>query len=260
MGARLVTEALMSWTHLTDRAFRVLIRMAHTALDNNAPTTPAGRYFGGHDLLATVIAPGGTPQSRLKTVQRAVAELIRQGAVHRVNTARAGSNQVYQLTLDRRPGTDRSRVESPDRPDRGGPPETDTIGPPQGDTGRHERGTVGVHPRNQEEPREELSQERRGAFRTAVTVTRASGRDDPTTKTTDDLTSNTSGRCSHGNSRRRRRDGQPRCARCRSPEPEAEPRISNPLDGANGSCGATGCARGFVLVAERLEYCPICSK
>src|SRR5262245_54468810 len=46
MGAHLVGMVLASWSHVPDRAFRVLVRMAHTALDAAKEDQPSERYFG----------------------------------------------------------------------------------------------------------------------------------------------------------------------------------------------------------------------
>ena len=47
MGAYLVGFALANWSHVPDRAFRVLVRMALTALDYPNGDQPADLYFGG---------------------------------------------------------------------------------------------------------------------------------------------------------------------------------------------------------------------
>lgn len=78
MGARLVSQVLARWTHVSDRAFRVLVRMALTALDEPNNGTPASVYFGGRDLLAMTLRRerGGDLDTAYKTVKRAIADLI----------------------------------------------------------------------------------------------------------------------------------------------------------------------------------------
>src|SRR5947207_15797767 len=52
VGAALMTYVLMRWTHVSDGAFRVLTRMAVTALDEPSNGNPAEMYFAGRELLA----------------------------------------------------------------------------------------------------------------------------------------------------------------------------------------------------------------
>ena len=54
MGARLMTLVLMRWTHVSDRAFRVLSRMATTALDE--PVTVAAPGVRRHARAAWIPA------------------------------------------------------------------------------------------------------------------------------------------------------------------------------------------------------------
>jgi hypothetical protein len=109
MGAQLVAQVLVYWTDLSDRAFRVLVRMALTALDNDgADGRPAGRYFGGRELLmmslrAPYVAPDTDPKAHHSLVvqlDRAVKELKKAGAIEPlVEHPRIGRQQVYQLAL-----------------------------------------------------------------------------------------------------------------------------------------------------------------
>jgi hypothetical protein len=101
MGANLVTQVLAHWTHVSDRAFRVLVRMAVTALDNSTPKQPAGIYRAGRDLLAMSLRSEGNTATRYRSVKRAVAELTEAGAIEHLATGWAGQNAVYRLTLDR---------------------------------------------------------------------------------------------------------------------------------------------------------------
>lgn len=136
MGARLVSLVLNRWTHLSDRAFRVLIRMALTALDEASETMPAGLYFAGRDPLVEVLRNerGGDRQTAYRTVKRAVAELLDDTAVERVTAGRAGQNAVYRLTLLNTPKSiDGHHSTVRIQGDTSSPPEGDTQSPPQGD-------------------------------------------------------------------------------------------------------------------------------
>jgi len=170
MGARLVGLALTRWApHISDRAFRVLVRMALTALDEPTPDIPAGRYFGGRDLLLSVLRErDGTDETAKRTLKRAIAELVDVGAVKRTNRAQAGEKQCYELTLWDAIRIDKPLVDNPPQGDSTGTPLGDTSGPPQGDstgtplgdTSSPKWGTPRVPPRNHEEPLKEPQQEK----------------------------------------------------------------------------------------------------
>src|SRR4051812_49097393 len=82
MGATLVTQVLAHWSHVSDRAFRVLVRMAVTALDKPQNGNPANIYRGGRELLAMSLRnKGGTDRTRFRSVAEAVAELTDAGAI-----------------------------------------------------------------------------------------------------------------------------------------------------------------------------------
>ncbi len=114
MGASLVGAALARWTHVSDTAFRILVRMALTALDNPSADgrKPAATYWGGRDLLAMSLRrpwpEGGDERSMNarknihRDVRRALEELAKEGAIEVVDTGRAvrqGNRQVYRLRL-----------------------------------------------------------------------------------------------------------------------------------------------------------------
>jgi hypothetical protein len=109
MGAQLVAQVLVYWTDLSDPAFRVLMRMAVTALDNDSKNgKPAGRYFGGRELLmmslrAPYVAPDADPKahhSLVIQVGKAIRELKKRGAIEPlVEHPQIGRRQVYQLVL-----------------------------------------------------------------------------------------------------------------------------------------------------------------
>lgn len=156
MGASLVIQVFASWTHLSDRAFRVLVRMAVTALDTPSKGQSAGIYRGGRDLLAMSLrSDKGTADTRYRAVKRAVAELTEAGAIEHLKTGWAGQNAVYRLTLNRTGSTARPE-------EMGGligPPEGGPTSPPLGGLCTLTRGAPEAPPRNQEEPIEEREEE-----------------------------------------------------------------------------------------------------
>lgn len=178
MGARLVSLALARWSHVSDRAFRALIRMANTALDEANNGTPGGVYFGGHDLLAMTMRRenGGSTDSAVRTARRAVAELVAEGVIERVNRARSGEKQVYRLCLHAARSIDTPKpaaAESgPIEQDTRCPTEADTSGPAEQDTRCPSSRTPGVLPRNQEEPLDERYQDESFDLDTDVAVAR----------------------------------------------------------------------------------------
>lgn len=170
MGANLVSQVLAHWTHVSDRAFRVLTRMAVTALDKPRDGKPANVYFAGRELLAMSLrSDGGTEQSRFRIVARVVAELVQQGAIERIDGGRTGHNAVYRLTLG---GLDRPE-ESPYKGGQSSHPQGGQFSHLQGGQFDHQRVANLATPRNQEEPIEELSEERRGSATTASHPPRA---------------------------------------------------------------------------------------
>lgn len=182
MGATLVAQAVQRWApHVSDRAFRVLIAMAVIARDRPGKDIPAKLYFGGQEGLTACLRRerGGTTDSAVKTVKRAVKELIDAGAIRCTQPAVLGSNAVYLLTLENAPRV-RERDDSGSKyfangRDTPSPPGGDTLSPPSGDTPSPNGGTSDVPPSKEtpEETLEELEEEERVSVRTAVTVTRA---------------------------------------------------------------------------------------
>lgn len=160
MGANLVTQVLAHWTNLSDRAFRVLVRMAVTALDTPSKGRPAGVYHGGRELLAMSLrGENGTERTRYRTVAKAVAELTEAGAIDHLATGWAGQNAVYKLTLDRARSTD-DRDSGDD--EMGGPsahPMDVPTGHPMGVRSDTEWMCAEYTPRNQEEPLKERDEE-----------------------------------------------------------------------------------------------------
>lgn len=130
MGATLVTQALAHWSHVSDRAFRVLIRMAVTAYDQPHKGNPPSIYRHGRELLAMSLrGEKGSEQTRYRAVKRALSELTEAGAIEHVQAGWSGQNAVYRLTLDRK------SMGGPTSPPVGGP-----TSPPKGGSKRAEKG------------------------------------------------------------------------------------------------------------------------
>ena len=152
MGAHLVAKALTTWAPVVgDKAFRVLVRMALTALDEATETRPACLYFDDPDNLAAAMGGTGSALSRGRLARRGIEELIGRGALERVNRAKTGSRQVYRLTLWNQP-----RQYEPVRNERPKPDHWRTEESGSSDAASPEVRTRQVHPRNQEEPLKEL--------------------------------------------------------------------------------------------------------
>jgi hypothetical protein len=174
VGARLVTFVLMRWTHLADTEFRLLVRMAHTALDERRGATPAATYFGGHGLLVSTLRVHSDPNTALRRVRRAIAGLVAAGAVERVNAARSGFNQVYRLTLEGLRAIDNDRGVAMNQQGSTGPAEEGPAEPTEQGPTRPQSRDRRALPRNHEEPLEELYEDTKEAVsRTDLTVTRA---------------------------------------------------------------------------------------
>lgn len=165
MGATLVAQVLAHWTHVSDRAFRVLVRMAVTALDTPSKGKPAGVYHAGRELLAMSFrTDGGSDETRFRAVKRALAELSKEGAIQHLQQGWAGHNAVYRLTLE--PKEKGGRIS---------PPKGGSTDPPKGGLLAPERGVSEAPPRNQEEPVEEREEEEVVEVRTTSHPPRASG-------------------------------------------------------------------------------------
>jgi hypothetical protein len=175
MGANLVMQVFAGWTHVSDRAFRVLVRMAVTALDNPGKGQPAGIYHGGRELLAMSLRSEGSDETKFRAVKRAVAELTEAGAIDHIATGWAGQNAVYRLTLSR-PG---STVDSAEMGGLIGPPKGGRTSPPMGGQNGPEWGAAQTPPRNQEEPIEERGEEEGADLQTASHPPRESEPSEP---------------------------------------------------------------------------------
>lgn len=175
MGARLVTLVLARWTHVSDRAFRLLVRMAHTALDEpGAGGAPAGVYFGGRELLAlTLRAQGGSTQTRYREVRTVLAELADAGAIERVHDGRPGSRAAYRLSLNDARGIDASAVDDAgDRRTVEGeiPPTLEGEIPPPRRGSDHRNGGGLTTPLSVRGTTEELSEDRSGSTTTELAL------------------------------------------------------------------------------------------
>lgn len=170
MGATLVTQVLAYWTDVSEPAFRILVRMAVTALDTPRDGKPAAVYHGGRELLAmTFRSQKGSERTRNRAVAKAIAELTQLGAIEHLATGWAGQRAVYKLTLDR---AEQARMGGPTDHPVGGP--TDH---PMGGLSATKRVVPQTTPRNHEEPIQELKEETRGDLQTTCHPPRASGAD-----------------------------------------------------------------------------------
>jgi hypothetical protein len=103
VGTALVEQAHMARARhkMTDRAFVVLLLMAHTARDpGSRSTTDPCLYFRGHPYLCRALVPDDpdSPGAR-RAVKRAVAELTRLGLVTLKRPGAPGRNAEYLLHL-----------------------------------------------------------------------------------------------------------------------------------------------------------------
>jgi hypothetical protein len=215
MGAELVGLVLVRWTHVSDRAFRILIRMALTALDSPKDGNPAATYRGGRDLLAMSLRTDkGTLETRYRAVKRAIAELSEAGAIQHIHGGWAGQRAVYRLTLQGARAIDAD----PSVPERKGgqidPPKGGRIDPPVGGLYNVERGASETPPRNHEEPIQERGQEESVDLQPSCNAPRATA-SDPAEPISPPLRP---ARCPHGFAPKARPDGRPACALCRVAE------------------------------------------
>lgn len=113
MGAGNVAQAFTYWTSLDDRSFRVLCRMALVSLDNGNPP----KYFAGRDDLAAALGKSLPPKpedtdltpeaetarkvraSVYEIVRKAVAKLVKEGAIVSSGDARFRNRAEYSLHL-----------------------------------------------------------------------------------------------------------------------------------------------------------------
>jgi hypothetical protein len=208
MGIKLVNGVLANHAGLSDRAFRVLIRMCATALDEpSKKNQPPFLYWGGWELLAMALARDVPPadahdpasrkaRERAKeTVRRAVAELVKAKLVDPLGSPCTGSRQTYRLhiagvshqsaaSVDEIGGNEVGQTGEGHR--HGAPPSAARV-PQSGEEGhRHggDWGTATVPPRSSEEQEfQDLLQDINGRPSTATTD-RARGRATRTSRRT----------------------------------------------------------------------------
>ncbi len=128
---KLVGLALTKWApYVPDRAFRVLVRMAAMALDEDSEKVPASMFFGGRDVLASVLRAerSGTIESQDRAVTRALKDLIELGAIERANRPGNGKRAEYRLTLFNAIRIEGHAVDNSKQPDTHWYPEPDTSG------------------------------------------------------------------------------------------------------------------------------------
>lgn len=161
MGMKLVGLVLTKWApYVPDRAFRVLTRMAMTALDEASEKMPASLYFGGRDLLIACLNAerSGTIDSLERTLKRAINDLIRLGAIERTNRAYSGERAVYRLTLEKPIRIDELPVDNSGKGDSGVPKRGTPTGTHRG-TPESKKGDTHRYPKEKEEPLEEQQEE-----------------------------------------------------------------------------------------------------
>lgn len=176
MGMKLVGMALTKWApHVPDRAFRLLVRMAMTALDEDTTDMPAGLYFGGRDLLAGALRAerNGSLKSVERSVERGIRDLIELGAIERTNRAYFGERAVYRLTLFNAIRIDQPPVDNEGEPDTSGRAMPDTHRGAMPDTQSPQSPTPTGGPRSTEEVLEEQLEDESVDLTGPVAVARA---------------------------------------------------------------------------------------
>lgn len=103
MGIELVKLVSLHGASLSGNAFKVLNRMAMTALDSPKDGRPDRLYFNGWEPLAMALgyADGdvshGSPG--FQSVKRALATLRKEGFVEPLGEARTGTRQTYRVCV-----------------------------------------------------------------------------------------------------------------------------------------------------------------
>lgn len=106
MGVDLVKLVFANHRDLPGNSFKVLAFMALTALDRpNAKGQQPNLYWYGWENLALILGKTwgepGTKERRSaeEAVRRALAPIVKSGAIARLNEARTGTRQCYSLRL-----------------------------------------------------------------------------------------------------------------------------------------------------------------
>lgn len=112
MGARNASGVRLMWGHLPDGAYRFLMEMAHTALDDDGRDIRTGeviaarRWFGGEDLLVTYVRSHNdhgevrSHAAKKSAAYRCLRQLVAAGAVKVVRAAVNGDRSWYALNVD----------------------------------------------------------------------------------------------------------------------------------------------------------------
>lgn len=95
MGARNAKAVGLAWPGLPDRPWRVLLWMALTSLDEDKGERAARTYYAGHAAIAEMLGLDPKSTSDLRVVRRAVAHLVRAGALVPLHAAGNGRTAVY---------------------------------------------------------------------------------------------------------------------------------------------------------------------
>lgn len=169
MGARLVAATLNPhWSHLGDRAFRVLTIMALTALDTPRNGQEAGLYWAGHEYLCAVMYGTDDPaENQRQAVKRAVRELVKAGAIEVAQASTGRRRARYRVTADQLRNPVDNPVDNRPKPTNRGPSSDPLFGadltPYSGNRGSlsDEIGGHSVTPggRKEEEERQEETKE-----------------------------------------------------------------------------------------------------
>lgn len=191
MGMKLVGLVIAKWApHMPDRAYRVLSRMAFSALDDPRGDTPAATYTGGREPLIAVMQDSEkrNPEALDKAIQRSIKQLIQLGAIERVNRAGPGQRAIYRLTLNAAIRIDGDKI----RPEKWGTPSdpqwgtpSDPQNPIMGDTQVKKWGTPSDPPRRTKEFKEEQIKREVADLRGPVTLARDAGEENSVEKKCD---------------------------------------------------------------------------
>lgn len=127
MGHQNVNAVFDHWTGLDDKAFRLLVFMAHTATDRDR------QYWGGRVLLARALGMAGDELTNAyrQKVNRSMSTLVKEGALTSLKRGSPGHNALYQLNLDDEwvhavnpvPGQDQAHPSNPVPTGQGSPDE-----------------------------------------------------------------------------------------------------------------------------------------
>jgi hypothetical protein len=137
MGARNVSACFVMYSDLPHRAFRLLVHMALTSLDDEGQDgRSARRYYGGRDAMVAALGFDVTSAEGLdsgrRAARRVLVELEQAGAICDRTTGANGRRAEYQLALD---PLGRRVATTPQQEGRHNPPKEGRHNPPK--EGRH---------------------------------------------------------------------------------------------------------------------------